>query len=67
MEGWHHEDGVDGGFMAKLEEIRQGLKYPYNGERKACLHILLFHPSIANVKRICENLVRSRSRACREF
>lgn len=56
MEGWHHEDGVDGGFMEKLEEIRQGLKYPYNGERKECLHIPPFHPSFANVKRIYENL-----------
>ena len=56
MGGWHHEDGVDGGFMEMLEEIRQGLKYPYNGERKAGLQITPFHHSFANVKNICENL-----------
>ncbi len=49
-------DGVDGEFKNKLEAICQGLEKPYSGYNEELPNLPAYHPSFANVERICEEL-----------
>ncbi len=49
-------DGVDGEFKDRLEATCQGLEKPYSGYNEELPHLPAYHPSFANVERICEEL-----------
>ena len=49
-------DGPDGEFKDKLEAICQGLENPYSGYNEELPKHPAYHPSFANVERICEEL-----------
>lgn len=49
-------DGVDGEFTDKLEAICQGLETPYNGYNNELPNLPAYHPSFANVEKICGEL-----------
>ena len=49
-------DGVDGEFKEKLEAIYKGLEKPYSGYNEELPNLPAYHPSFANVERICEEL-----------
>ena len=49
-------DGVDGEFKDKLESICQGLEKRYSGYNEELPNLPAYHPSFANVERICEEI-----------
>ena len=49
-------DGFDGKFKDKLEAICRGLEKPYSGYNEELPKHPAYHPSFANVERICEEI-----------
>ena len=49
-------DGIDEEFKDQLESICQGLEKPYSGCNQKFPNLPAYHPSFANVERICEEI-----------
>ena len=55
-------DSVDGEFKDKLEAICQGLEKPYSGYNEELPNFPAYHPSFANVEKICDELFATAAR-----